>query len=298
MSSDPAPSILSSKSGTTASARRASVIARSRWLLRSPAALAGAVMVCFWIAVALLAPWIVHYDPNFSDVSALAAPTPSARHWLGTDQLGRDLLSRIVWGARTVLVVAPFAVFCAYFVGNAVGLAAGYLGGVVDAVIMRATDVVMSFPVLIIYIVLITAIGPSRTNIVLAVVLGSAPSIARLVRSQALEIKTEAYIAAAQLRGESAIQIALREMLPNMRKVLVADACMRLGFTIVAIGTLGFLGMGLPPPEPDWGSMVKDASKLLTIWPHMALLPCLALSSLVVGFSLIADGLSSTTSVH
>lgn len=253
----------------------------------------GAAIIVFWCLVALLAPLIAPYNPNASDLTALASPGPSTKHWLGTDNLGRDILSRIIWGARTILSVVPLAVGAAYAVGIAVGLTTGYLGGIVDAVLTRISDVIMAFPSLIIYIVLIAAIGPSLTNIIIAIALGSAPQIARLVRGATLEIKAREYVAAAELRGETWVFITLTEILPNLRQLLLTDACVRFGFTIVAIAVLGFLGMGLPPPTPDWGGMVREASRFLTVWPHMAIFPSLAVSSLVVGFSLFADGLNA-----
>ena len=260
-------------------------------LTQSGPALIGAVLVGFWVLMAILAPWISPYDPSANDYQALGNPLPSAAHWLGTDQLGRDLLSRVIWGARTVLTVAPIAVAIAYVVGCFMGLAAGYFGGWVDAVLSRIADIVLSFPVIILYIIIIANFGASALNIVIAVTFTAAPGIMRIVRGLTLEIKQLDYVAAAQTRGESALYIMLVEILPNARGPLIVDACLRMGYTTIAIGVLGFLGLGLPPPTPDWGGMVKDAYAMLSVWPHMALIPCFAISSLVVGFNLLADGL-------
>jgi peptide/nickel transport system permease protein len=267
------------------------------WLRRlslireSPVGMIGAVLVLFWVFVALFAPWLAPYDPNANDYMALADPTPSAEHWLGTDNQGRDILSRIIWGSRTVLTVGPIAVICGYLVGCTLGLLAGYYRGWVDIVMMRIADIILSFPVIILYIVIIAIYGPSALNIIIAVTFTAAPQIIRIVRGLTLEIRERDYVAAAKMRGEPAWYIMLVEILPNARGPLIVDACLRMGYTTIAIGVLGFLGLGLPPPDPDWGGMVKDTYGYMQTWPHMALIPCAAISSLVVGFNLLADGL-------
>jgi peptide/nickel transport system permease protein len=267
------------------------------WLRRvvrlagSPAALTGLVIVLVWVAIALLAPVIAPYPPNANDYAALADPHPSARHWLGTDHLGRDLLSRIVWGARTVLTVAPLAVLGATLLGSLLGLTAGYFGRWIDLAVTRVCDIVLSFPVIILYMIVLATWGSSALNIVLVLALTKAPIIARIVRGLTLELREREYVAAARMRGESALYIMLVEILPNARGPLVVDMCLRMGYTIVLIGVLGFLGIGLPPPDPDWGGMVKETYGMMSVWPHMALVPCVAISSLVVGFSLLAVGL-------
>ena len=267
------------------------------WLRRlslireSPVGMIGAVLVLFWVFVALFAPWLAPYDPNANDYMALADPTPSAEHWLGTDNQGRDILSRIIWGSRTVLTVGPIAVVCGYLVGCTLGLLAGYYRGWVDIVMMRIADIILSFPVIILYIVIIAIYGPSALNIIIAVTFTAAPQIIRIVRGLTLEIRERDYVAAAKMRGEPAWYIMLVEILPNARGPLIVDACLRMGYTTIAIGVLGFLGLGLPPPDPDWGGMVKDTYGYMQTWPHMALIPCAAISSLVVGFNLLADGL-------
>ncbi|WP_119458497.1 ABC transporter permease [Rhodospirillaceae bacterium SYSU D60014] len=260
-------------------------------LRESPVGMVGAALVLFWALVALFAPFLAPYDPNANDYLALADPTPSAEHWLGTDNQGRDMLSRVIWGSRTVLTVAPIAVICAYVIGCLFGLLAGYYRGWMDTVMMRIADIILSFPVIILYIIIIATYGPSAANIVIAVTFTAAPQIIRIVRGLTLEIRERDYVAAAKMRGESTWYIMLVEILPNARGPLIVDACLRMGYTIIAIGVLGFLGLGLPPPDPDWGGMVKDTYGFMSIWPHMALIPCAAISSLVVGFNLLADGL-------
>jgi peptide/nickel transport system permease protein len=266
-------------------ARRLGRLTESR-----PAAI-GAGLVLFWIAAAVLAPVIAPYPPNASNMLALAHPTPSASHWLGTDQLGRDILSRILWGARTVLTVAPLAVLGAAILGSLLGLTAGYYRGVVDVVIVRACDIVLSFPVIILYMIILAHFGSSAVNIVAVLTLTKAPIIARIVRGLTLELREREYVAAAKMRGESPLYIMLAEILPNARGPLIVDMCLRAGYNVVIIGALGFLGIGLPPPDPDWGGMVKDTYGMMSVWPHMALFPCAAISSLVIGFNLLAVGL-------
>jgi peptide/nickel transport system permease protein len=277
---------------TTSDARdESSALALLRRLPRSRVAMIGIALILGWVVLALLAPWLGLPSPNAQDYAAIPRPKPSAAHWLGVDQLGRDVLSRLIWGARTVLIVAPIAVIAAYIAGCTLGLLAGYYGRWVDAVISRLSDVVLSFPVIVLYVILIANIGPSRLNIIIAVILASGPGVARIVRGLVLELKDQDFVAAAQLRRETSAYIMLVELLPNCRGPLITDFCLRLGYTTIMIGILGFLGLGLPPPDPDWGGMVQQGTAMITVWPHIALLPCLAIVSLVLGFNLLADGL-------
>ncbi len=257
----------------------------------STPATVGIVVILAWVALALLAPLIAPYPPNANDMTALAHTTPSRAHWLGADHLGRDILSRILWGARPVLVIAPLAVLGAAALGSLLGLAAGYYGRWIDLVITRACDIVLSFPVIILYMIILAHFGSSAWNIIGVLTLTKAPIIARIVRGMTLDLREREYVAAAKMRGESALYIMLVEILPNARGPLVVDMCLRTGYNVIIIGALGFLGIGLPPPDPDWGGMVKDTYGLMMVWPHMALFPCAAISSLVVGFNLLAVGL-------
>lgn len=263
-----------------------------RRLPTSRVAMVGIGLILFWVVLALLAPVLPLDPPNAQDYMAMGAPGPSAKHLLGVDPLGRDILSRLIWGGRTVLIVAPIAVLVAYTVGCAMGLLAGYYRGWVDVVISRAADIILSFPVVVLYVILIANIGPSAVNIVVAVVLASAPGVARIVRGLVLSLMHQEFISAAYLRRESDVFIMLVELLPNCRGPLITDFCLRLGYTTITIGTLGFLGLGLPPPNPDWGGMVKQATSMITVFPHMALFPAIAIVSLILGFNLLADGLT------
>jgi len=251
----------------------------------------GAAILLAWCLLALLAPWIAPYPPNGIDASLMAYPWPTWRNWLGVDHLGRDILSRLIWGARTVLTVAPAAVIGAAVLGTLLGLLSGYRGGWIDALIMRVGDVLLAFPKIILYLIIIARFGPSAANIIAVITFTQAPIIARIVRAVTLDVKNRDYVAAARMRGESTLSILLREILPNVRGPLIVDFFLRLGYTVIAIGVLGFLGVGLPPPDPDWGSMVKEAYGMIFVWPHMTIIPAAAISSLVIGFNFLAQGL-------
>ncbi len=255
----------------------------------------GAFLVLFWVVVAILAPLIAPFDP-LATLQPMAKPGAEflkggGTFWLGTDHLGRDILSRIIYGSQTVLFYAPVATICAYTVGILMGLAAGYHLGWWDIILSRISDIILSFPVLVLYIIIIATIGSSGVNIIIAITFASAPGIMRIVRGLVLDLRNRDYVAAAQTRGESAMYIMLVEILPNARGPLIVDACLRLGYVIITIGVLGFLGLGLPPPDPDWGGMINETRKMAMIFPHMTIFPCIAISSLILGFNLLADGL-------
>lgn len=259
-------------------------------LLASKVALVALAIVLLWIFVAIFAPIISPHGPLKQDYTAVNEG-PSAKHPLGTDDLGRDLLSRLLHGARLILVLAPLSVLCALAVGTTLGLSAGYFGGLVDEVVMRILDAMMAFPAILLYLIILFAVGPSAINVVIAITIAGAPGIARLVRSLTLDIRTREYIAAAELRGENPFYIMFMEILPNAWGPIMVDAMLRVGYAVFAIGTLGFLGLGLPPPAPDWGSMVARGRKYIWINPWAVLWPSLAISSLVVGLNLFTDGL-------
>lgn len=276
---------------TTATQRTVTLLSLLR---ESPILVAGLSILGFWLLVAIFAPWIAPFGPN-ENLVPMALPgdrTPSGRLMLlGADHLGRDVLSRIIYGGRTVLTYAPLATLCAYSVGVTLGLVAGYKGKWVDELLSRFADLVLAFPVIVLYIVIIQKFGASGINILIAVTLASSPGIMRLVRGVVLDLRTRAYVSAAQMRGESTLYILFVEILPNARGPLIVDACLRLGYVTITIGTLGFLGLGIPPPTPDWGSMINESRHFAMVFPHMAVFPCLAVSSLVLAFNLIADGL-------
>ena len=259
-------------------------------ILHSRVAVIGLSMVLFWVVVAILAPLIAPHDPFAQDSSAINQQ-PSSLYPLGTDHMGRDILSRLAYGSRTILILAPLSVLCSVAVGTFLGLLGGYVGGVLDEIVMRILDAIMAFPTILLYLIIISAIGPSALNVVIAITFVGAPGVARLVRSLTLDVRTRDYIRAAETRGENPFHIMFVEILPNARGPLIIDAMLRVGYAIFSIGTLGFLGLGLPPPTPDWGGMISEARKYIWTSPLNVLWPALAIATLVVGLNLFADGL-------
>lgn len=256
---------------------------------------AGGIIVVTFVLMAIFAPLIAPFDPN-APILPFALPGAEApdggTFWLGTDHQGRDILSRIIWGGQRVLFYATAATLCAYVVGILMGLLAGYYRGWVDELISFMANVILSFPVMVLYVLIIAKLGASGANIIFAVVFASAPGIMRIVRGLTLDIATRDYVTAAQTRGESIWFITLLEILPNARGPLIVDFCLRMGYTTITIGALGFLGLGLPPPDPDWGGMITQTRAYVTGgFPHMAIIPAVAVSLLVLGFNMLADGM-------
>jgi peptide/nickel transport system permease protein len=293
-------------------------------ITRSKTAMAGLVLVGFWIIVAVFADnciispqcyvsmvqgddisvwvnsesyqsWLSRYSP-LEQFRGARLDNPSAEHWLGTDSRGRDIWARLAHGARPILTLAPISVLIALVVGGTLGLVAGYYGGLVDEITMRILDAIISFPQILLYLVIIAALGASATNVVLAITIAGAPGIARLVRGLTLDIRTRDFIAAAETRGESPWYIMFVEILPNARAPIIIDSMLRMGYAVFSIGTLGFLGLGLPPPSPDWGSVVQAGRTAIQGGrPWEALFGSIAIAMVVVGLNLLADGLSEET---
>ena len=273
-------------------------------LFASRIAVVGLGIVLFWVFVAIFAPLLTPYTPLEQDWKS-PNQGPSRAHILGTDELGRDLWSRLIYGARVVLVILPISekywipggtaiwgVFVALLVGTTLGLVSGYYGGWLGEIVMRLLDAMMAIPIILLFLIIMTALGASAVNVVIAITIVGTPGIARLVRSLTLDIRTREYIRAAETRGESPWYIMFVEILPNARGPIIVDAMLRVGYAIFAMGTLGFLGLGMPPPSPDWGSMVAKGREFIlegAFWA--ALWPSLAIASLVVGLNLLADGL-------
>lgn len=337
-------------------------------LFDSPVGMIGFAIVMFWVFTAFFADWIITMDPlaqfsgskNAVPGSALTAPDPDAySHFLlGADHVARDVFSRMVMGAREVLKIAPAATLFAFMVGITLGLPAGYVGGKLDTVISFIANLVLAFPVILLFYLLVTpeiivigiptymaailflfpiffigilinsryftnppqrnlylgiamaicvwayiglafnadplgvwGMSPNLLNVFVSVVFVNSPGVFRIVRGMVMDIKTRDYVAAGQTRGEGAWYIMLWEILPNARGPLIVDFCLRIGYTTILLGTLGFFGLGVSPESPDWGSTINYGRKLLAMVPHPALAPALALMSLVLGLNLLADGL-------
>jgi len=273
-------------------------------VFESRVATVGMAIVLFWVLLAFISLFWTPNNPNASDF--LQNQGPSAQNWLGTDHLGRDILSRLMQGTQVILLktrlpgdagisipggVAIWGVIGSLAFGAFLGLNAGYRGGWWDQIIMQVLDALIAFPRIVLYLVVIAALGQGDLVVILAITITGAPGVARLARSLALDIKTRDYIRAAETRGESVWYIMFREILPNARGPLLVDGMLRVGYAIFAIGTLGFLGIGLPPPDPDWGNMVNEARRNIFANQLAVIWPALAIASLVIGLNLFADGL-------
>jgi ABC-type dipeptide/oligopeptide/nickel transport system permease subunit len=268
-----------------------------RWmraLLVSPAALFGLIVVGTGVFVAIFAPWLAPHDP-LKTISPLAKPgtvgPDKITLWLGADLLGRDILARLIYGTRTVFLWSSLATAAAFVVGIIMGLVAGFYRGWVDTALSFIANVFLSFPVVVLYIIIITSFSGSGLNIIVAITFASAPTIFRIMRALALDLRNRDFVNAAITQGEGDIAIMVREILPNATAPLVADLCLRFGYTAITIGVLGFLGLGLPPPTPDWGGMVADGKGMAIAFPHLVIFPCIAISLLMLGLSLLSDGL-------
>lgn len=274
-------------------------------VFESRIAMVGLFMVLFWVILGLISLVWTPYPPN-SSLFTQNLP-PNGQNWLGTDHLGRDILSRLMTGTQVILLktrlpeslgaisipsgVAIWGVLGSVALGSVLGLNAGYRGGWYDQAIMQLLDALIAFPVIVLYLVVIAALGQGDLVVIVAITITGAPGVARLVRSLALDIKTRDYIRAAETRGENPWYIMFVEILPNARGPILVDSMLRVGYAIFAIGTLGFLGIGLPPPDPDWGNMVNEARKGIFNAPLAVIWPSLAIATLVIGLNLFADGL-------
>jgi peptide/nickel transport system permease protein len=264
-----------------------------RWqgLLRSGGFLTGTLIIAFWAGCAAFGRLLVPFDPFADDILGALSP-PSATHWFGTDQLGRDVLSRVIVGSRDVLAVAPLATGLGLVLGVLLGLLAGYFRGVIDELISRTIDAVLALPLVIIALLALTAIGPSTPTVIVVVGVIFAPLIARTVRAAVLSERDLDYVAAARLRNESIAWILFSEILPNVAPPILVEATVRLGYAVFTVATLSFIGFGIQPPSPDWGLAVSESYGLINggiWWP--ALFNTLAISSLVIAVNLAADGI-------
>ncbi len=262
-----------------------------RLLLRSPAFVLGALILLAWIACALAGAWIAPYDAYASDPLSSLTP-PDHAHWCGTDQLGRDICSRVIVGARDILTIAPLATLAGTLAGAALGLLTGYLEGWAGTLLARALDAVLALPLVIVALLVLAAVGASNLAVVLVIGITFAPLVARTVRAAVLAERHLDYVAAARLRGERALYVMFAEILPNVWPPIVVEATVRLGYAIFAVATLSFLGFGIQPPSADWGLALAESYALLAggAWWSVAF-DALAIASLVVAVNLIADSL-------
>src|SRR5215470_9391394 len=259
-------------------------------LARRRGAMVGLGVVVFFILLAIFAPQVAPFDPLATSWSAVRKG-PSAAHWFGTDEIGRDVLSRVIFGTRASLLAGCVSVSIALALGIPIGLAAGYIGGWVDALISRMTDAMLACPFLILAIALAAFLGPSLTNAMIAIGISATPIFIRLTRAQVLQVKVEDYVEAARAVGNSHLRIALRHILPNIVPPLIVQATLAIAAAIIAEAALSFLGLGQQPPAPSWGSMLNTAKNYIDNAPWMAVWPGLSIFLLVLSFNLLGDGL-------
>jgi peptide/nickel transport system permease protein len=261
-----------------------------RRLLKRPAALVGTVIFCFFLFLAVFGPWIAPYDYEKQSAD-LRLATPTMSHPFGADQFGRDILSRIIVGTRNIFLLGGFGTAVAVVIGTAIGLFSGYIGGTTDEVVMRLLDVLLSFPSLLLALVLLSTVGPSNLNIVLVVAILYIPMVARVVRSMVLDLKNKEFVEAARVRGETRSYVLFREILPNSLPPLLVEASMRFSYSIFLVASLGFLGLGVQPPSPDWGLQINQARAFFAIAPWVLLFPAVTIAILVIATNLMSDGL-------
>jgi peptide/nickel transport system permease protein len=261
-----------------------------RRLLRRRGAMVGMAVVVFFVALAIFASWIAPYDPLATSWSAVRK-APTAAHWFGTDEIGRDVLSRVVWGARASLLAGLVSVGISLAIGVPVGLLAGYVGGWADMLISRITDAMLACPFLVLAIALAAFLGPSLTNAMIAIGIAATPAFVRLSRAQVLAVKVEDYIEAARAVGNSNLRIALRHVFPNIVAPVIVQATLAIAAAVIAEASLSFLGLGQQPPAPSWGSMLNTAKNYVENAPWMAVWPGVSIFLLVLSFNLLGDGL-------
>jgi peptide/nickel transport system permease protein len=285
-----APIMVPSAPDQAAIARRE----RLRSLRRSPTFLVGCVLVGIWVVCAIFGNVLAPQDPQFPDVlNKLVGP--SGDHLFGTDRLGRDVLSRVIVGARSVLVIAPIATLLGTLVGTAIGLVTGYYRGVVDEATMRVVDAVLAIPLIITALLAVVALGPSRVTLMLVIGFVFAPIIAKTVRAAVLGEAQLEYVEAARLRNEGGLYVMFAEILPNVMGPVIVEFTVRLGYAIFTIATLSFLGFGADPSIPDWGQDISQHYQFISgdvWWP--VLFPSLAIATLIVGINLVADAIAQT----
>ncbi|MGJ4968163.1 MULTISPECIES: ABC transporter permease [unclassified Bradyrhizobium] len=261
-----------------------------RRLVKRKGAMVGLCLITAFILLAVSAPVVAPYDP-IKTSWALVRKAPSAAHWFGTDDLGRDVLARVIYGARASLLAGAISVAIALAIGVPIGMLAGYRGGFLDALISRITDAMLACPFLILAIALAAFLGPSLGNAMIAIGISATPIFVRLTRGEVMSVKVEEYVEAARSVGDTDLQIAVRHLLPNIMPALLVQATLSVAAAIIAEAALSFLGLGQQPPAPSWGSMLNAAQRFLTNAPWMAIWPGLAIFLVVLSLNLLGDGL-------
>lgn len=261
-----------------------------RRLLRSPSAVAGMIIVTLLLLAAIFAPLLTPYDPVKQSLREVLQ-APSATHPLGTDQLGRDILARILYGARLTLFIGAFAVGVGMLIGVPLGVISGYYRGLADQIIQRLMDLMLSFTTFLLALTLVALLGVGLTNVIIAVGVSTIPRFARLVRSSVLSIREVTYIEASRALGTRNARILWRHVLPNALAPVIVQATLSMGATILTAAGLGFLGLGVQPPTPEWGAMLGEGRNYIFSQPNVTTFPGLAIFVAVVGFNLLGDGL-------
>lgn len=256
---------------------------------RLPSAVGMFVLLSF-LLLALFGPWIAPFGAN-EQIYEDARQPPSSKHWFGTDYLGRDIYSRVVLGARDVLALAGLGTSIAVLFGTTLGLISGYIGGWVDEVIMRFFDSIMALPALLLALVLLGALGPSRNSVLIVIGVVYTPIVTRVIRSAALSIKSKSFVEAARIQGEPLSFLLFREILPSALPTLAVEASLRFSYAIFLVASLGFLGVGVQPPSPDWGLMVKEGRANVTQTPWALYFPAGAIALVVISVNMVADAL-------
>lgn len=261
-----------------------------RRFFRNRLGVAGMIIVASFIAMALFAPWLAPFDPADQSLLTRRQP-PNATHWLGTDEFGRDILSRIIFGARVSLTVALASVGAGLLIGSLLGAVAGYVGGALDALVMRVMDLLLAFPYLLLAIVIVSALGPGLANTVIAIAVWTVPAFARVARSAVLQIKERDFVLAAFALGAKEERVMRVHLVPNFAATLVVYASLYLAYAILMESALSFLGLGVQPPRASWAGMISNGRNYLTSAPHIATIPGVAIALAVLGFNLLGDAI-------
>ncbi|PWH20190.1 MAG: ABC transporter permease [Anaerolineae bacterium] len=261
-----------------------------RALLSKPASALGLIIFVVFLFLALFGPFLAPYGVN-EQIAADAGQPPSAKHWFGTDNLGRDVFSRVVLGAREILSLAGFGTAIAVLFGTTIGLASGYIGGWFDEILMRIFDGLLAMPLLLLALLLLGTLGPSKSSVLLVIIIVYTPIVSRVVRSVVLSVRQRGFIEAARLRGENLPYLLFREILPSVLPALAVEAALRFSYAIFLVASLGFLGVGVQPPSPDWGLMVREARNNVNQMPWAMYYPAAAIAVIVIGVNLLADGI-------